>query len=73
VTDKQGHAAVTSLVTAGSVLLGFALLDRARKADQPRPLRDAVAIARDDLIELHLAHSQSQPAKKKSPKSLHAA
>ena len=26
-----------------------------------------------NAIELHLAHSQSQPAKKKSPKSLHAA
>ena len=26
-----------------------------------------------NAIELHLAHSQSQPAKKKAPKSLHAA
>ena len=41
-TDKQGHAAVTSLVTAGSVLLGFALLAAGCASSAP-PAQDSAS------------------------------
>ena len=41
-TDKQGRAAVTSLVTAGSVLLGFALLAAGCASSAP-PAQDSAS------------------------------
>jgi hypothetical protein len=53
VTDPQGHAAATSLVTAGTVLLGSLLLAAAqadpRAVAANEPVEDAVRVIRDQL------------------------